>query len=90
MGWQEKLTGEHRSLKERPDDAMTVESGYGSGSQVDPLDPLDQALYQPDMASPMVPGLPGQMPQPGEYLFGVGGPLLQHDPLAGVGEGAGP
>jgi len=63
-----------------------VESGYGSGSHVDPH---DQAMYQQELASPLVPDIPGHMPQQGDYIYGLG-VASQSDALAGVGVGAGP
>ncbi|KAK5722638.1 hypothetical protein LTR15_005870 [Elasticomyces elasticus] len=67
----------------RPDDAMTVESGYGTASHVGSLD----HGYQDELSSPTVPGLPGQ--QQGDYLFGIEA-SAQVDTLAGIGVGAVP
>ena len=64
---------------------MTAESGYGSGSHIDTLD----LACQQDLSSPILPGFSGIMPQPGEYIFDLGG-AAHGDSLAGVGNGAGP
>ena len=77
----------HSSMCERPNEAMTVESGYGSGSHIDPH---DHHMYQQELASPLMSSVPGHMPQQGDYhLYGFG-VASQGDALAGVGVGAGP
>ncbi|KAK1047994.1 hypothetical protein LTS16_004841 [Friedmanniomyces endolithicus] len=73
------------SASPRPEDAMTAESGYGSGSHIDTLD----LACQQDLSSPLIPDLSDVMPQPGDYLFDLGG-AAHGDSLAGVGNGAGP
>jgi len=72
-----------RSESLRPEDALT-ESGYASApSQTDPL----EQSHQQDTSSPMGPGLPSQVHQPGDFpLFNLG-QNSGMDELAGVGQG---